>query len=125
MSLVRRKSKSPAAPECPLGLCMKLLAGAWTPNVIWALSGGPRRFSELRADIAGISAKVLSARLHELHERGVVLRRVAPTAPPSVEYSLTELGAELMPVLDANAGVTSRLRRRRASPFFAARSRSG
>ena len=97
---------------------MKLLAGAWTPNVVWALSGGPRRFSELRSDIAGISAKVLSARVRELDERGVVSRRVAPTTPPSVEYSLTELGRELMPVIEAIASVSSKLRRRRGVPFF-------
>ena len=51
---------------------MALLSGAWTPNVIWYLSGGPRRFGELRADIPRISAKVLSARLRELEEKGVI-----------------------------------------------------
>ena len=70
MGLKVRKSRAPAVPPaCPLTLCMALLGGAWTPNVIWYLSGGPRRFGELRADIPRISAKVLSARLRELEEK--------------------------------------------------------
>jgi DNA-binding HxlR family transcriptional regulator len=89
---------------------MKLLGGAWTPNVIWQLSGGPRRFGELRADIPRISAKVLSARLRELEGKEVVERRVVPTSPPSVEYSLTGLGHELLPVIDAIVTVGTKLR---------------
>lgn len=121
MVLARRKNKSPQLPECPLDHCIKLISGAWALNIIWALSGGARRFSELRSDIDGISAKVLSARVHELEERGVVARKVVPTKPPTVEYSLTDLGQELMPVIDAIAGVSSKLRRRRGSPFFSGR----
>lgn len=124
MVLARRKNKSRPLPECPLDLCMKFISGAWTLNVVWALSGGARRFSELRADLRGISAKVLSARLHELEARGVVSRRVLPTKPPTVEYALTELGHELMPVIDAMAAVTSRLRRHRGAPFFSGRARA-
>src|SRR3546814_18199039 len=75
----------------PLSTCMAVLGGAWTPNVIWNLSGGPRRFSELRHDIPKVSAKVLTARLRALEAKGVVIREVKPTSPPSVEYSLTDL----------------------------------
>jgi DNA-binding HxlR family transcriptional regulator len=89
---------------------MKLLGGAWTPNVIWQLSGGPRRFGELRADIPRISAKVLSTRLRELEGKEVVERRVVPTSPPSVEYSLTTLGHELLPVIHAIVTVGTKLR---------------
>jgi len=88
---------------------MTLLGGAWTPNVIWYLSGGPRRFGELRRDIPRISAKVLAARLKILEEKGVVHREVLPTSPPSVEYRLTELGADLLPVIDAIVKVGHRL----------------
>ena len=49
-----------ASEMCPIGACMELLGGAWTPNVIWHLQGGPRRFSELEADMKPISAKVRS-----------------------------------------------------------------
>jgi DNA-binding HxlR family transcriptional regulator len=93
-----------------MGTCMKLLGGAWTPEVIWQLSGGPRRFGELRKDIPRISPKMLSARLHDLEEKGVVLRTVMPTSPPSVEYALTELGAELVPVINVMVKVGTRLR---------------
>lgn len=111
MALRVRKSKVLLPPPaCPLMTCMRLLGGAWTPNLIWYLRGGPRRFGELRTDIPKISAKVLSTRLHELTEKGVVDRRVVPTTPPSVEYSLTELGGELLPVIDAIVAVGGRLK---------------
>jgi len=90
--------------------CMAVIAGAWAPNVIWSLRAGPRRFNELRIDIPPISAKVLSARLSELSERGVLNRNVRPTSPPSVEYELTELGEELIPALDAIVQVGHRLK---------------
>ncbi len=98
-------------PACPLTECMALLGGAWTPNVIWYLSENHRRFGELRSDIPRISAKVLSARLRELEEKGVITRRVVPTSPPSVEYALTELGKELIPAINAIVGVGLKLQK--------------
>jgi DNA-binding HxlR family transcriptional regulator len=92
-----------------MGICMTLLRGAWTTNVIWQLSGGPRRFGELCRDIPGISPKVLTARLRELEKKRVVIREVLPSSPPSVEYALSELGKELIPVIDAIVKVGSRL----------------
>ena len=107
-----RKSAAPPPPAgCPMGSCMRLLGGAWTPNVIWQLSGGPRRFGELYRDIRGISPKMLTARLRELEMKRVVVREVAPTSPPSVEYALSELGRELIPVIDAIVKVGTRLLR--------------
>jgi DNA-binding HxlR family transcriptional regulator len=92
-----------------MGTCMRLLGGAWTANVIWQLSGGPRRFGELSKDIPGISPKVLTSRLKTLVVKGVVRRDVAPTSPPSVEYSLSELGRELIPIIDTIVRVGTRL----------------
>jgi DNA-binding HxlR family transcriptional regulator len=112
MALKIRKNKSPPVPLCPLSECMAFLRGAWTPNVIWYLSGGPRRFGELRTDIPRISAKVLSARLRELEEKGVIARQVMPTSPPSAEYSLTELGDELIPAINAIVRVGQKLRQK-------------
>lgn len=89
---------------------MQFIGGMWTPNIVWYLSGGPRRFSELRADITGISAKVLSARLKQMEDNGIVARKVMPTKPPTVEYRLTELGAELMPAIDAIVTVGKKLK---------------
>lgn len=112
MALKRRKSRTPT-PLCPLSECMAVLGGAWTPNIIWYLSAGPRRFSELRSDIPLVSAKVITQRLRELEERGVVNRNVMPTSPPSVEYMLTEHGQEFMPAIRAIVDVGHRLKARK------------
>lgn len=114
MALKMRKNASPAPPEaCPLLECMAIIGGAWAPNIIWYLRGGPRRFSELRADIPQVSPKILTTRLRELEDCGVVDRHVMPTSPPSVEYSLNELGRRLVPAIEAIAAVGEELKRRR------------
>ncbi|MBZ4394124.1 helix-turn-helix domain-containing protein [Myxococcus sp. AS-1-15] len=111
MSLKLRKSKAPPPPPgCPIHACMSLLGGAWTTHVVWQLSGGPRRFGELLHDIPGISPKVLTTRLKELTAKGAVTREVRPTSPPSVEYALSPLGEELVPVLHAIVRVGTQLR---------------
>jgi DNA-binding HxlR family transcriptional regulator len=111
---VRKNKAPPPLPACPLTECMSLLGGAWAPNVIWYLSAGTRRFMELRTDMPAISAKVLSTRLHELQQKGVVTRNVMPTTPPSVEYALTPLGRELMPAIAAIVDVGHKLKRSQA-----------
>jgi DNA-binding HxlR family transcriptional regulator len=105
------KNRTPH-PLCPLSDCLAFIGGAWTPNILWNLTSGPRRFSELRADIPLVSAKVLTQRLRELEERGILIRKVMPTSPPSVEYALTGLGLEFMPVIEAIAQVGQRLKNR-------------
>lgn len=92
--------------------CLAVIAGAWAPNVIWSLRAGPRRFNELKLDIPPISSKVLSTRLSDLESRGVISRNVRPTSPPSVEYELTDLGAELIPALESIVEVGHRLKDR-------------
>lgn len=91
---------------------MSLLGGVWTPEVIWNLSAGPRRFSELRRAMPAISAKVLSGRLKDLDGRGVLSRTLLATTPPSVEYALTDLGQELVPAIRAIVAVGSKLHAR-------------
>lgn len=113
MPLRMRKNLSPKPPEsCPLTECMRVIGGAWTPNVIWSLRAGARRFSELKSDIPPISPKVLSARLRELEGRGVLTRTILPTSPPSVEYALTPLGARLIPAIEAIVEVGHELKER-------------
>jgi DNA-binding HxlR family transcriptional regulator len=112
---VRKNKAPPPPPSCPLTECMSLLGSAWTPNVVWHLSAGARRFMELRADMPAISAKVLSTRLRELERKGVVARRVMPTSPPSVEYTLTDLGRQLMPAIVAIVEVGHKLKSSRAA----------
>jgi len=117
MALKLRKSKAlPPPPGCPMAACMAVLGGAWTPSLIWKLSGEPRRFGELARDIPGISPKMLTTRLRELADKGVVIRKVVPTSPPSVEYSLSELGRELVPVIDTIVRVGTRLRESAVAP---------
>ncbi|CAG2371066.1 MULTISPECIES: winged helix-turn-helix transcriptional regulator [Burkholderia] len=108
MGLRMRKKVEPL-PGCPMSKCMALIGGLWTPELIWCLSNGPRRFSELRRDNPTITAKVLTGRLRDLEERGVIRRSVLPTSPPSVEYELTSLGQELLPAITSIVEVGSRL----------------
>jgi DNA-binding HxlR family transcriptional regulator len=110
-------------PECPLNRCMDLISGAWAPHVLWYLSVQPRRFGELRLDIPGVSARVLSQRLRELEAKGVISRTVVPTSPPSVEYALTDLGRELYPAIAAIAAVGLKLSKQAAKPPQAQRKR--
>jgi DNA-binding HxlR family transcriptional regulator len=114
--LNRRKSTVPP-PEslCPLKTCLHILGGAWTPNIVWYLKAEPRRFSELKDDVGEISAKVLTEKLRRLVDEGIVERRVVPTSPPTVEYSLTELGHELRPALEAIVKVGLKIRERVAA----------
>ncbi|WP_231950253.1 winged helix-turn-helix transcriptional regulator [Paraburkholderia caribensis] len=94
---------------------MALLSGLWTPELVWCLSNGPRRFSELRRDNPTITAKVLTGRLRDLEARGVLERNVLATSPPSVEYTLTSLGRELLPAITSIVEVGSRLLLRETS----------
>lgn len=108
MSLKSRNRVGPL-PGCPMSKCMALLGGLWTPELIWCLSNGPRRFSELLRDNPGLTAKVLTTRLRDLEARGVLEREVMPTSPPSVEYGLTLLGQELLPAITSIVDVGTRL----------------
>lgn len=111
MGLKLRKSRAlPPPPGCPMAACMAVLGGAWTPSLIWKLSGDARRFGELQRDIPGISPKMLTARLRDLEQKGVVVREVVPSSPPSVEYSLSDLGRELIPVINTIVKVGTRIR---------------
>lgn len=113
MVKVRKSKVAPPPPECPLSRCMLLINGAWAPHVIWYLREGPRRFNELKLDIRGVSAKMLAARLKQLEGDGVVHREVMQTSPPTVEYRLTPLGAELQPAIAAIVSVSERLKRQK------------
>jgi len=74
---------------------MRLIAGAWTADVLWYLRAGESCFTELHHDISGISAKMLTNRLRKLERAGVVERSTRATSPPTVWYALTPTGVEL------------------------------
>ncbi len=101
----RPNKSGPVPPDCPLETSLKLLAGAWTPQILWYLRTEPRRFGDLKRDLGPISAKVLTTRLRELEKRGVVTRTVMHSSPPTVEYALTPLGHKLNPILKSVAEV--------------------
>lgn len=101
----RPNKSGPVPVGCPLETSLKLLAGAWTPQILWYLQSEPRRFGDLKRDLGRISAKVLTTRLKELEKRGVVTREVKHTSPPTVEYELTPLGQKLNPILKSIADV--------------------
>ncbi|KAJ55194.1 hypothetical protein ACMU_15675 [Actibacterium mucosum KCTC 23349] len=98
-------AKPSSTGGCPLLECLSVIGGAWGPSIIWNLSHGPMRFSELKSSITQVSPKVLTTRLKELEANGVVDRRVLDTSPPSVEYSLNEFGHRLVPAIEAIAKV--------------------
>lgn len=101
----RPNKSGPPPVGCPLETSLKLLAGAWTPHILWYLQTEARRFGDLKRDLGHISAKVLTTRLKELEKRGVVTREVKHTSPPTVEYALTPLGHKLNPILKSIAEV--------------------
>jgi DNA-binding HxlR family transcriptional regulator len=108
----RRKSRVPPPPTgCPLGDCMRVLAGAWTAHVIWYLRGGERCFTELQLDIGRVSAKVLTNCLRKLEREGIIARLTKPTSPPTVWYCLTPAGQELCGALVNLIDVAQRLKR--------------
>jgi len=89
--------------SCPVTRAVDVLDGRWTVLVIRDLLGGTRRFTELRRSLAGVSPKTLTDRLRHLEDAGLVHREVFAEVPPRVEYSLTEAGRSLEPVLQAMA----------------------
>jgi DNA-binding HxlR family transcriptional regulator len=88
-------------PECPVEITLSLIANRWKVLILRDLMDGTCRFGELKKSIAGISQKVLTSNLREMESSGLLTRKVYPEVPPRVEYTLTETGYSLRPVLDA------------------------
>ncbi|MGE7094451.1 winged helix-turn-helix transcriptional regulator [Lysinibacillus sp. NPDC048646] len=85
---------------CSLTLTQNVIAGRWKIIILWYLSRRTRRFNELQRLLPGISKGILTRQLRELEEDGMVHREVYKEVPPKVEYSLTLLGKNFIPVLD-------------------------
>lgn len=87
--------------NCEKELTLSIISGKWKVVILWHLGHeGKHRFSELQKLFPKISHKMLSNQLRELEEDGIVYREVFPQVPPKVEYSLTELGMTLIPIVD-------------------------
>ncbi len=87
--------------RCPAEVTLNVIGGRWKIPILWHLTQGTKRFSELQRAIDGITQKMLTQQLREMERDGIVHRRVYAEVPPRVEYSLTTLGASLKPVVDA------------------------
>ncbi|MFE7698967.1 winged helix-turn-helix transcriptional regulator [Microbacterium keratanolyticum] len=88
-------------PECGVARFLLLLDGPWATLIVRELLHGPRRFTELRQALPGISAHTLTGRLRRFERHGIVTRTAFAEIPPRVTYELTPLGRDLKPVLDA------------------------
>ncbi len=88
---------------CPVTRTMSVIGGKWKPIIMWTVRGAARRFGEIRKMIPGITQKMLTQQLRELERDGIISRKVYAVVPPMVEYSLTEYGRTLTPILDAMA----------------------
>lgn len=86
--------------ECGLTFAMIMLAGRWKVNILWNIKAGANRYGMLKSAIPGISEKMLTERLREMEEEGLIIRKDFKTVPPHVEYYFTEEAKELYPILD-------------------------
>ncbi len=94
-------TKNSKTYHCPVEAALDVIGGKWKPLILWHLDGDVMRFSELQRRIPGVNAKMLTKQLRELEEDGVVLRTVYPEVPPRVEYSITDFGKTLFPIMEA------------------------
>ena len=94
--MARLKEKT----QCPVTATLQLIGGRWKTIILYSLSNGTKRFGEIAVRIPDISRKVLTEQLKELEEDGLILREQFKEIPPRVEYSLTDLGRSLSPVIN-------------------------
>lgn len=97
MSEINKKAELPA---CPVETTLTLIGDKWKVLILRDLLTGTKRFGELKKSVGNVSQKVLTAQLRAMEESGLVHRQVYAEVPPKVEYSLTELGLSLKPILD-------------------------
>lgn len=88
-------------PACPVETTLMLIGDKWKVLILRDLMLGTKRFGELKKSVGNVSQKVLTAQLRDMEENGLVNRQVYAEVPPRVEYSLTDLGRSLKPILDA------------------------
>lgn len=88
-------------PACPVETTLTLIGDKWKVLILRDLMPGTKRFGELKRSVGNVSQKVLTAQLRAMEDSGLLTRTVYAEVPPRVEYSLTELGKSLKPILDA------------------------
>lgn len=88
-------------PVCPVATTVSLIGSKWKILIIRDLRNRPWRFNELQRSLDGISQKVLTDSLRQMADDGLIIRKDYKTNPPRVEYSLSDLGKELLPIIDS------------------------
>ena len=88
-------------PPCPVETTLLMISDKWVVLILRDLRSGTKRFGELMKSVTGVSQKVLTEKLRAMEEHGIVSRKVYPEVPPRVEYTITDLGATLFPIIDA------------------------
>lgn len=90
-----------STPNCPVEATLELIGGKYKALILWHLADRTLRFNQLQKAIPSATARVLTHQLRELEAQNLITRTVYPVVPPKVEYSMTELGLSLMPILTA------------------------
>lgn len=88
-------------PACPVETTLMLIGDKWKVLILRDLFTGTKRFSELKRSLNGVTQKMLTQQLRDLEANNIVKREVYPVVPPKVEYSLTEIGLSLKPIIDS------------------------
>ncbi|WP_294385524.1 helix-turn-helix domain-containing protein [uncultured Clostridium sp.] len=88
-------------PRCPVEITLKFIGDKWKILILRDLLTGTKRFGELKKSVGNITQKVLTSNLRAMEENGLLTRKVYPEVPPRVEYTLTETGYSLKPILDS------------------------
>ena len=88
-------------PACPVETALTLISDKWKVLILRDLMPGTKRFGELKKSIGHVSQKVLTSQLRQMEESGLLTRKVYAEVPPRVEYTLTDLGCSLKPIMDA------------------------
>lgn len=86
--------------QCPMVLIQDMISGKWKILILWYLSYSKLRFSDIQRKLPNVAQKVLSRQLKSLEEDNLIHRKVYPVVPPKVEYSLTDVGRKLIPILE-------------------------
>jgi DNA-binding HxlR family transcriptional regulator len=96
-----RHSRFDCNPGCSVEAAVSLIDGKWKCVILFHLLSGTMRFNEIRRQVGGVTQRTLTNQLRELEEDGLIVRKVYAQVPPKVEYSISELGSSLAPILSA------------------------